>query len=76
MIHFFDDELLSRHSRKGMLATFGGPTIGLVEDSYALVSGLSNGFSEAEQRMARRLVPFQNMFYLRGLFDKVFEENE
>jgi hypothetical protein len=65
----------SRYAGREDWEVFGGPSVGLLKDAgmtivaagQAALAG--DGFSESEISAARRLVPFQNLFYLRRLFD-------
>lgn len=61
----------SRYSGRGDVDLFLGPTSGLVRDAFTVTAAYRNGtLSEPETKAARRLVPFQNLFYVRWLFDQ------
>jgi len=65
-------EMASRYSSRGVFGALFGPTVGRVEDiAKATGAAVSGEFSESDVRSLRRLVPYQNLFYMRGLFDQL-----
>lgn len=67
-----DGEMASRYASRGVFGALFGPTVGRVEDiAKATGAAVSNEFSESDVRALRRLIPYQSLFYLRGLFDKL-----
>jgi hypothetical protein len=67
-------EMASRYASRGVFGALFGPTVGRVEDiAKATGAAVSGEFSESDVRALRRLVPYQNLFYLRDLFDKAQE---
>jgi hypothetical protein len=65
-------EMASRYASRGVFGALFGPTVGRVEDiAKATGAAVSNEFSESDVRALRRLIPYQNLFYLRGLFDQL-----
>jgi hypothetical protein len=49
---------------------FLGPSAGLINDTLAVAGAAGDGqFTSAETHAMRRLIPYQNLFYLRWLFD-------
>ena len=50
-----------------------GPTIALFDDAARIAgaSGMARGLGKPAARAIRRILPYQNMFYLRGLFAHV-----
>lgn len=68
-------EISSRYASRNLMGTVLGPTFGKVEDIATTTGAISTGeATEADVRAMRRLIPYQNVFYLRGLFDKLEEE--
>lgn len=66
---------MSRYASRNVTGAIFGPSIGLVED-FAKVTGsaFAGDWSESDSSAVRRLLPYQNVFYLRQLFDQM-EEN-
>lgn len=65
-------DMASRYASRGVFGALFGPTVGRVEDiAKATGAAVSGEFSESDVRSLRRLVPYQNLFYLRGLFDQL-----
>jgi hypothetical protein len=61
----------SRYSGRGDVDLFLGPSSGLIRDAFTVTAAMRDGrLSEGEMKAARRLVPFQNLFYTRWLFDQ------
>jgi hypothetical protein len=65
--------LSSRYAARNVLSSMLGPTAGLVESGLRLTSATREGFSEGDVHAARKLIPYQNIFYWRFLFDKMEE---
>ena len=65
------DKPLSRYASRSVLDQLLGPTVGKVE-SLAKVTGAmaARDWSAADTRALRRLSAFQNLFYVRRLFDQ------
>ncbi len=60
----------SRYSQRGAAGGILGPSVGLIEDFYKATGALSTGdLRKSDIRSVRRLIPYQNLFYIRGLFD-------
>jgi len=69
------DKPLSRYASRGLIGNILGPAFGKAEDFTALTYATSNGqWTESDTTRLRRMIPFQNLFYLRRLFDEV-EQN-
>jgi len=67
-----DGEMASRYASRGVFGALFGPSVGRVEDiAKATGAAVSNEFSESDVRALRRLIPYQSLFYMRGLFDKL-----
>jgi archaellum component FlaC len=65
------DKPLSRYASRSILATFLGPTAGKVEGVAAATGGaLSGDFTGGDTTRLRRLLPYQNLFFLRGLINE------
>lgn len=61
---------LSRYTSRGIVSSFIGPTAGLVED-FASITGdsFAGEFDQKTVRNMRRLLPYQNVVYLRNLLN-------
>lgn len=64
-------------SRNAMGALFG-PTVGTVQDVFQVMGGIGmemgadgKGFTQKDLRAMRRLMPYQNLFYIRNLLNYV-----
>jgi len=66
------DKPISRYQSRGLVGNLLGPSYGMAEDVTALTYAASNGqWAESDTQRLRRMVPFQNLFYMRQLFDEV-----
>lgn len=66
-----DDPLMSRYASRGVIGAALGPSVGMVEDLATFTGGLSSGeVDEASMTAGRRLLPYQNHFLFRELFDE------
>lgn len=62
---------MSRFASRNVAGALFGPTIGTVQDTAQVIGAVATGEATAsDTRAARRLIPYQNLFYLRGLFDR------
>ncbi len=62
---------MSRYASRNVMGALLGPTTGLVTDLAQTTGSVSTGdWRESDTRALRRMVPFQNIFYLRKLFDQ------
>lgn len=60
----------SRYASRGNVEMFLGPSAGLINDTLTVMGAGGDGkWTATETHAARRLVPYQNLFYLRWLFD-------
>lgn len=65
-------EQASRYASRNIVGALIGPTAGTITDLAAGTRALATGeVSRADLTAVRRLLPAQNLFYLRGLFDQV-----
>lgn len=56
----------ARYSDRNVLSTYGGPALGTVADAYDLAfNRTANGMSARDLHLLRRLMPMQNVWYLR-----------
>lgn len=61
---------MSRYASRNVTDALLGPSIGRVQDLARVSGAATQGeWRESDTRAIRRLLPFQNLFYLRGLFD-------
>lgn len=64
----------SRYTNRNISGTLAGPTAGKIDDIARVIGSAAKGeFSESDTRALRRLIPYQNVFYIRSLFDKMEE---
>lgn len=62
---------MSRYQSRNIIGSLSGPSFGLVSSMAGLIgSTASHDFSESDTRTGRRLLPGQNLPYLRWLFDR------
>lgn len=62
---------MSRYANRNALGAILGPSAGTVQDIAKVgQSALSGDWRKSDARAVRRLLPYQNLFYLRGLFDR------
>ena len=63
---------MSRYASRNVTSALLGPTIGLIEDTARFTGAAASGdWRESDTRAARKLIPYQNVFYVRDLFDKM-----
>lgn len=65
-------EVSSRYASRNLLGAFLGPTADVVGDVGTMTGAVASGDWKASDthRFRKTFVPFQNLFYLRGLFDE------
>lgn len=63
----------SRYANRNLVGSLMGPTFGIAQDLAGMIRLLGNpdDLKESDIRAIRRLIPFQNIFYLRWLFDQM-----
>jgi hypothetical protein len=67
-------EQISRYASRNTAGAVLGPSFGLATDLLSLPgSAMSGEWAASDTRAARRILPFQNLFYLRTLLDEVEE---
>ncbi|MCP5116910.1 MAG: hypothetical protein GY953_39290 [bacterium] len=65
---------MSRYASRNTVGAIFGPSLGTVTDIFRVVgSSFSMDFNRGDVRAIRRLLPYQNLFYLRTLFDEAEE---
>ena len=65
-------EIASRYQSRSLLENVLGPTFGTAGNAVRVVGAASAGdWNEGDTRAIRRLLPFQNLFYIRQLLDQV-----
>lgn len=66
------DKPLSRYASRGVLGALLGPTAGKIENMAQAAGALASGeFTGSDTRAARRLLPLQNLWYIRRLLNEV-----
>lgn len=65
-------EASSRYASRNAVDSLLGPTFGLTKDAIDLVGAAASGeWTDADTSRARRMIPLQNLFYVRKLFDQL-----
>lgn len=65
-------EEVSRYSSRNVYGAFLGPSADAVADVFQLSGSIFAGdMSKSDLHKARQLLPLQNLFYIRGLFNQV-----
>jgi len=60
----------SRYSSRNAVASVLGPTFGTVSDAFEMTGSLAaNDWSASDTSKLRQMIPYQNLFYLRRLFN-------
>jgi len=63
---------MSRYASRNVTDSILGPTLGLSEDFFRLTgAAFSRDWQESDTHAMRRLLPYQNVIYLRSLFDQM-----
>ncbi|GLS41581.1 hypothetical protein GCM10010869_71780 [Mesorhizobium tianshanense] len=71
-LSYFTGQPVSRYQTRNVAGAFLGPTVGLTADMFQVSGAVAAGdFKQSDLRTARRLLPIQNLFYARTLFDRV-----
>ncbi|MBN9438258.1 hypothetical protein [Bosea sp. (in: a-proteobacteria)] len=66
------DKPLTRMQSRGIIGALAGPTAGKLERMVQISGAASSGeWTASDTTAVRRLVPFQNLFYLRQMLDQV-----
>lgn len=61
----------SRFAGRGLASTALGPSVGRVEDAFGMIGRAADGsFTDRDAHALRKLLPYNNLFYIRGLFDQ------
>lgn len=65
--------VLSRYHTRNAAGAFLGPSFGAAQDIFTISSSLSRGegLTEGDAAALRRLLPYQNLFYVKWLFDQI-----
>lgn len=60
----------SRYANRNQFDTVLGPTFGLLQDASAVAADAATGnWTDSDSGKLRRMIPFQNVFYLKRMFD-------
>ena len=63
---------MSRYAARNITGALLGPSVGTVQDIFTGTgAAISGDFSESDVKAIRRLLPGQNIPYLRGIFDQI-----
>lgn len=71
-VGYFSQGGVSRYRSRNMTGAIAGPSAGIVEDIFKVAGDVARGkANEKTAKAVRRHIPFQNLFYLRMLLDRV-----
>ncbi|MDG4721584.1 hypothetical protein [Thalassospira aquimaris] len=63
--------IMSRYASRNVIGALIGPTSGAISDAAQAIGALSAGdWRESDTSAMRRLLPYQNLFYMRWLLDQ------
>ncbi|WP_417244287.1 hypothetical protein [Celeribacter sp.] len=63
--------IMSRYASRNVIGALIGPTSGAISDAAQAIGALSAGdWRESDTSAMRRLLPYQNLFYMRQLLDQ------
>ena len=66
---------MSRYASRNVLGALLGPSLGTAEDIATVTGAMSQGeFTESDLRRVRKLLPAQNLFYIRQLLNTLEED--
>jgi hypothetical protein len=66
---------MSRYASRNLMGALLGPSMGTVEDLATVTGAVSQGeFTESDLRRVRKLLPGQNLFYIRQLLNSLEED--
>ncbi len=73
-LSYFTKEPISRYASRNVTDAFLGPSVGAVQDIFQVSGSVFAGdTTKADLRKARQMLPYQNIFYVRSLFNQVEE---
>jgi hypothetical protein len=62
---------VSRYASRNISSALLGPTAGTMQDFTRVVGAAASGeWNQSDSRVMRRLIPYNNIFYLRQMFDE------
>jgi hypothetical protein len=62
---------VSRYASRNISSALMGPTAGTIQDFTRVVGAAASGeWNQSDSRVMRRLIPYNNIFYLRQMFDE------
>lgn len=63
---------LTRYASANVIGVLAGPTVGTLKDVPQVIGAASTGeWTESDSRALRRLLPYQNLMFMRQLFDQL-----
>lgn len=69
-----DVQPLSRFSTRNVWGAVLGPSFGTGEDLFKVIGSASAGeWSQSDTRALRRMIPYQNLWYVKNVFDRMEE---
>ena len=66
---FGQDTMSSRYSYRNLGSTFLGPTFGTAHSTFDTIRGVQKGMVQSDVSRVRRMLPFNQVFYIKSLFD-------
>jgi hypothetical protein len=62
---------IGRYATRNITASMLGPSVGTVEDFIRVTgSAVSGEWSQTDSKIMKRLIPYNNLFTIRSIFDK------
>jgi len=66
---------MSRYASRNAVGAALGPSFGTAEDLRKIIYATTAGdFTKSDVHTVRKMLPYQNLFYIRGLLDKLEEQ--
>jgi len=68
---------MSRYASRNAVGAALGPSFGTAEDLRKIIYATTAGdFKKSDIHTIRKMIPYQNLFYIRGLLDKLENQTE
>ena len=65
---------MSRYASRNIMGSLLGPSVGTVQDIFQVTGSASQGeMTKSDIRAMRKMLPYQNLFYIRTLLDELEE---
>lgn len=72
---FTESEPMSRYASRNLVGALAGPSFGTISEAAVAVGAATSGdFQESDVHRVRKLMPGQNLFYVRNLLNQIEED--